>query len=121
MQKRSRKPTMADTAVDRFSTCSLSWSRSSTRKSKSVLSTHIHLLCGTSLIITAGDVVRHTNAEPFLESDGGRYSSRSICLIQLIKESLQYPRIAVRPEHPHTPIMRDQLNYHSWGRIASHQ
>src|SRR5216684_3608905 len=121
MQNRSWKATVADTAVDRFATFSLSRSRCSTRESKSALCTHIHLFCGISLIITAVDVMRHTNAEPFLESDGGRYSSRSICHIQLIKESLQYPRIEVRPVHPHTPILRDQLNYHSCGRHASHQ
>src|SRR5216683_335394 len=121
MQKRSWNVTVADTAVDRFATCSLSRSRCSSRESKAVLSTHIHLFCGTSLIITAEGVLRHTNAEAFLECDGGRYSSRSICHIQLIKESLQYPRIEGRPEHPHTPILRDQLNYHSRRCCASHQ
>src|SRR5216684_3685173 len=110
---RSWKSTVADTAVDRFSTCSLSRSRCSSRESKAVLSTHIHLFCGTSLIITAKGVLRHTNAEAFLEFDGDRYNSRSICHMQLNKESLQFPRIERRPKQPHTPILRDLLNYNS--------
>src|SRR5216683_2418830 len=113
MQKRSWNVTVADTAVDRYAICSLSWSRCSTRESKAVLSTHIHLFSGTSLIITAGSVLRHANAEPFLQIDGGRYSSRSIFHMQSIMESLQYPQIEGRPEHPHAAVLRDRANCHS--------